>query len=388
MTRKDIDDLWQRYADDKVTPKEKAIMDAAFLKYMSQDETLPTEKELIDADKRIGTGLVYKDIPIKKINWPFRIAAAAAATIICLSIWSLLFVKTPLPTGYVNDINPGGYRATLLLASGTSIDLSNAKNGKIAVDKNIEIIKNADGELIFKVQSDSTTASVVSNQKNSISLNTLSTPKGGQYHIALPDGTNVWLNAASTLKFPSSFLGLANRSVELNGEAYFEVAQVKSLFGLKKRARKQPFIVKTATQEVTVLGTHFNINSYTDEPATKTTLLEGSVKIDAKGNNIILSPNQQATNTGHTIQVNKADPDLAIAWKNGEFMFRNEPLADIMKKIARWYDVKVIYENKSTGQINLNGSIKRFSKISEVLCMLELTGQMHFKVEGRRITVQ
>lgn len=265
-----------------------------------------------------------------------------------------------------HDIRPGGNKAYLTLSNGQRILLKEAKQGLLAKQTGVNITKSADGQLIYSVEQ-------AGRKTSPGEYNTVETPKGGQYQINLPDGTRVWLNAASSLKYPVSFTGIEKRLVELKGEAYFEVTKDKH----------HPFIVKTAKQEVKVLGTHFNVNAYPDEGMIRTTLVEGLVELD---NSIRLQPGEQAVlSNGHT-QVRQVDTDEAIAWKNGYFMFANEDIYSVMRKISRWYDVEVIYEGKITGS-NFNGLISRFSNVSDLLHILKLTKTVHFKVEGRRITV-
>jgi ferric-dicitrate binding protein FerR (iron transport regulator) len=272
-----------------------------------------------------------------------------------------------------DDIVPGGNKAVLTLANGKKINLTDVNIGTLAEQSNVQIAKIADGQLVYSILSDQ---QVRNNQKNQ--YNTIETPKGGRYQMRLPDGTNVWLNSASRLTFPSSISSLSKRKVELSGEAYFEVAKDSS----------RPFVVKTILQEVEVLGTHFNISSYEDESSVKTTLIEGSVKIVAKnGSNKILKPGQQSVLTADNITVeNINEGQQALAWKNDQFIFESNDIQYVMRIISRWYNVEVEYvgaipENK------FGGAISKFENISEVLKSLESTGRVKFKIEGRRILV-
>jgi len=210
-----------------------------------------------------------------------------------------------------------------------------------------------------------------------VAFNTISTPVGGQYTVVLPDGSKVWLNAASSLKFPTAFTG-TERRVELTGEGYFEVAKNKHM----------PFKVNFNREEVEVLGTHFNISAYPDEAVTRTTLLEGSVRISKNNIKKILVPGQQAISSMQTggFNIAEVNTDEAIAWKNGLFLFHNENIRSIMKKIARWYNVDVNYQGSFTNQ-EYGGRISQSKNLSEILKNLELTGTIHFKIEGRRVTV-
>jgi transmembrane sensor len=279
---------------------------------------------------------------------------------------------------FKNDILPGINNAVLTLANGRRINLTNAADGKIAGGPGITITKTKTGELIYTIM----------NRKHDAlapEYNTLSTAKGEQYHVILQDGSSVWLNAASSIKFPSSFSGLSKREVTLSGEAYFEVAKVMIKDDASGKAESHmPFIVHTENQKVTVLGTHFNINSYPDESITKTTLLEGSVMIN---DHTLLKPNEAASNWGAGISIAKVDTEDAIDWKNGDFVFKETDFKSAMRKISRWYNAEVVYDSSVPADIELGGWISRKNNLSAVLKWIESTNNVHFKVEGRRITV-
>ncbi|TKC07155.1 FecR family protein [Pedobacter frigoris] len=268
------------------------------------------------------------------------------------------------------DIAPGGNKATLTLADGKVITLNEAADGELVNESGIVIRKTGNGQVVYEVTGNN------GSQKRPV-YNTISTPKGGTYQIVLPDGTRVWLNAASTLKFPSTFANLMNRKVELSGEAYFEAAKDKD----------HPFIVKSHDQEVKVLGTHFNISSYTDETQTKTTLLEGKIEVVSGGKTALLKPGQQSTvQATRAINLANADVEAEMAWKNGLFIFDDEPLESIMRKISRWYDVEVVYQDIDKNRL-FGGSVSRFDHVSKVLRQLELTGRVHFKIEEGKIII-
>lgn len=269
------------------------------------------------------------------------------------------------------DIHPGGNKAILTLADGKAIVLNEAADGELLKAAGILIRKTGNGQLVYEVAADQRGAA-------SNTYNTITTPKGGTYQVILPEGTKVWLNAASSIKFNASFTSLKERKIELTGEAYFEVT----------KDVKHPFKVHTAKQEVTVLGTHFNISSYADESMLKTTLFEGSVKVSnlhKMEDQVILKPGQQSVIANGKITVDQADIDEVLAWKNGLFVFNDEPLEHIMKKVSRWYDVEVIYEPGLDKNKLFGGSVSRFDKVSKVLRQLELTGGVHFKIEEGRI---
>jgi ferric-dicitrate binding protein FerR (iron transport regulator) len=269
-----------------------------------------------------------------------------------------------------NDIAPGKNTATLTLDNGKKIVLSAANEGKLASEAGIVISKTADGQVVYTVNDGKMAAGT--------HLHTLSTAMGETYRLRLPDQSEVWLNASSSIKFPASFASAKLREVELAGEAYFEIAKDKT----------HPFIVKTNLQEVQVLGTHFNINSYADHQKTITTLLEGSVQVSnrAEQGKIIKPGEQSIVQDGQLITVAPADIKNVMAWKNGYFRFRNESIKEVMAKIIRWYNIDVVYTGKVTDE-KFNGNISRQKNISEVLTMLSYSNDVKFKVEGRRVTV-
>jgi len=300
------------------------------------------------------------------ISW-YRYAAAASVVIsLCIGGYFLKnkFRQPVITQHQKHDILPGGNRAVLTLSNGKQIILTKAKNGKLATEADARINKTADGQVTYTAENNST--------GEEITYNTLATPIGGQYAITLSDGTQVILNAASSIRYPTKFSG-TERRVELTGEAYFEVAHNAAM----------PFHVISKLQDIRVLGTHFNVNSYEDEPATKTTLLQGSILINGK---TLLKPGEQAIASGGLVAVTQADTELAVAWKNNKFMFDHNDIASIMRMVSRWYDVKVEYSGPVPDG-KFGGSVSRFENASEVLNILELTKKVHFKIEERRITV-
>jgi len=346
------------------------------------EETIPAKLVMFNKlDKAAIWNKALKGIneaePHPKVYQLSRYVSVAAVLLLLSAVAILWFNKSPEAPSFVppvvhsGKVAPGGNKAYLTLADGKTISLTDANNGQLAEQAGISIQKTGDGQLVYRMAK--------RNEEAVGKINTVTTPKGGQYQIVLPDGSKVWLNAASTLSFPTSFASMKNRFVELKGEAYFEVA----------KDRTKPFIVKSNEQKVEVLGTHFNINAYVDEENTKTTLLEGSVRVSGSGifgDNALLKPNQQSVLTGNTIKVLPVDPESAIDWKNGYFSFNKEDLPTIMRKISRWYDVEIVYQGNYTGN-DFTGVVSRNKDVSEVLNLLELTGLVHFKTEGRRIVV-
>lgn len=268
--------------------------------------------------------------------------------------------------GVQQDVVPGRNQAMLTLADGRKIILDSAANGLLAQQGNTSVVKLDGGQLLYKVAGNAAPETL---------FNTMTTPKGGQYKLLLPDGTAVWLNAASSITYPAAFSG-DRRLVTITGEAYFEVT---------KDAAK-PFLVRTGATEVEVLGTHFNINSYNDEPAIATTLLEGSVRVTDGLHQSMLKPGQQARVQQQSIRVvNDVDVGQVVAWKNGFFQFDRADIRTVMRQLSRWYDVDVVYEGELPRD-RFGGRLPREARLSEVLRALEQT-QVHFRIEGKKIIV-
>ncbi|SMC59492.1 FecR family protein [Pedobacter nyackensis] len=306
--------------------------------------------------------------------WPRIAVAASFALVVGLSLfyYTAQQADKKREIAYLENIKPGGNGAILTLADGRKIRLDAATKGELANEAGVRITKTKDGQILYETKA-------VASAKDKI--NTLSTTNGETYTITLPDHTIVYLNAASSISYPASFATLDERKVELNGEAYFEVAKDSS----------HPFIVRTADQEIKVLGTHFNVNSYKDDGNTKTTLLEGSVQIGFSSNKnetgTIIKPGEQAYIKANRIYVDQVKAEDAIAWKNGYFRFNNETLEQAMNKIARWYNVKIEYKEQTIKNKNVYGSLSRFSNIADVLNLLELTEAVKFEIEVNKIIV-
>ncbi len=324
--------------------------------------------------------ITQQHTPLKKLNQQKKFSIgwwkyAAAAIIIVMagvcvyysfikSTGSLPLVKTPAAK-VAKDFLPGGNKAVLTLGDGNTIVLDSAKDGALAVQGNTEIVK-AEGSLTYNQQ----------RKDQAVVYNSITTHRGGQYQLMLADGSKVWLNAASSIRFPTAFTG-KERLVEISGEAYFEVT---------KNASK-PFIVLVNNMKVEVLGTSFNINSYSDEPYLKATLLEGKISVSINDSKNILAPGQQAQLTdNNTLKiVDKVNVDQIMAWKNGVFNFDGADLPTVMRQVARWYDVDIIYKGTVTKE-PFKGEISRNVPASKVLQMLEYLG-VRFKIEGKTIVV-
>lgn len=279
--------------------------------------------------------------------------------------------KIPVPAAIV----PGGNKAILTLADGSSIILDSLNNGAVTHQGNTRIIKKDNGQITY----DASTAPAAGSRTAVISFNTITTPKGGQYQVILPDGSKVWLNAASSLRFPTAFTG-NSREVALTGEAYFDITP----------NNRQPFQVAVNNMQVQVLGTRFNVMAYQDEQQSKTTLVQGSISIATNAGDrqsALLKPGQQAslTQAGKIRVANNADIDEALAWINGKFYFNDTDLSTLMRQIARWYNIDVVYSG-SIPQEKFSGEIPRNSNIDEVFKILKLSN-IHFTSDGHTITI-
>ena len=379
MENKEAIELLRKYKAGTLTDRERIMLESWHIQEVKLNQTFQgLESNLKALDEAFPFPRNDKTA-LKKI-WPAM--AAAAIIVITLSAGLFFYLYKPANNQQlvkkaqpVNNIVPGGNKATLTLADGSTIILNDAANGKMAKQCGIEITKTADGQLVYSLSN-----SKLQTPNSQLIYNVIETPKGGQYQVNFPDGTRVWLNAGSSLRYPVIFAG-NERKVELTGEAYFEVAKNKKL----------PFKVVSHTQTIEVLGTHFNVNSYKDEAGTKTTLLEGSVRVASLNQNdaVVLKPGQQSqinSDTDSEINIVEADAEEVTAWKNGYFRFNNEGIESIMRKVSRWYDVNIQYQGAVSNE-EFNGTISRTKNISEVLEMLETTNAVHFKIEGRRITV-
>ncbi|SHN12085.1 FecR family protein [Mucilaginibacter sp. OK098] len=379
MTPKEYISLYEKCNAGNCTVDEKKLLE----EYQDNFELTEGEWNAGMGTKEEVRSAIYNKLqkniggaPVRKLV-PARYWVAAASVILALSVSLLLFrdkkaseVRTNNPTAYIkHDILPGGNKAILTLANGSKIILGNSGRITLTNQGQATINKLNNGQLVYSVNS---------KQAQSTTLyNTATTPKGGQYEVVLSDGTKVWLNAASSLKYPVVFSG-NERHVELTGEAYFEVAKNK----------KMPFSVAVKGTSIQVLGTHFNVMAYDDDSNMITTLLEGSVKLRKEGAETLLKPGQQAVlaDGQANYRVSEVNTDEAVAWKNGYFIFDNENIQSIMKRVARWYDVDVKYNGAVKDQ-DFGGAVSRFSNVTELLKVLELTGTIHFKIEGRAITV-
>jgi ferric-dicitrate binding protein FerR (iron transport regulator) len=359
-------------------PEKRADVEGAyqFLKNIHFKESFAKnemiEKSLEEALKIIEA----KDAvhSINKVKTLFNFGWAAAVVLVLVSgLWFFSRPsKTDVPqiavTPSLQDIAPGGNKAILTLADGSRVILDSVNNGAITTQGNVIVVKLDDGQLAYETSDQNSQQSV-------IQYNIISTPRGGQYQIVLADGSKVWLNAESSLKFPTRFEG-KDRKVEILGEGYFEIAHNKS----------KPFMVSNGNMVIEVLGTHFNVNAYQDEDKIKVTLLEGSVNVLSNGEQLKIKPGQQADIKNGLMTLNQTvNVEEVMAWKNGKFYFEKADIKTVMKQIVRWYNVDVEYR----GNVNhhFGGDISRNVPVSRVFEMLELTGGVKFKIEGKKVLV-
>jgi transmembrane sensor len=384
------------YLKDTGTEELQTLMAALYERDLAADQPLDASLSSLMRQRiagRTGVDIVRLAAVIRLHRSPaYRLrwwAAAAVMILLAGGWWYYNSGKATAPAMAgaamkpAKDAVPGGNRAFLTMSDGRVIALDSAADGEVASQGNTKVMKLDSGLLTYRSVGGPGSAGGMggsgSNGDAALAYNTITTPRGGQYQVVLPDGTRVWLNAASSLQFPTAFTG-KDRTVQLKGEAYFEV----------NRDISKPFFVKMNNDAaIEVLGTHFNVNAYADEPAARTTLLEGSIRI-RKGTHVqLLKPGQQAIadSGSQSIRVSDdADLDAAVAWKNGMFIFNSLPLETIMRQIARWYDMDVSYRGNVKG-ISFNGQISRYSNASQMLDMLATTGEMHFTIENKKIIV-
>jgi transmembrane sensor len=425
MNLQQLTDILNRYSAGECSAAEKHLVDAWYEKLVNTGELQwnEDEKALLQAtiEARLLQSISQNEMPaaprirfIKRSYW-----WAAAAVLIMLAAGAYILnkqdkqptivkTKTPVP----GDVAPGGDKAVLTLANGSSIVLDNAADGTLAQQGNANVVKLNDGQLLYKPGEGKTGDSLSIDHRvrqladSPLTYNTLSTPRGGQYQLVLPDGSKVWLNAASSITFPTAFTG-KDRSVKITGEAYFEVAHNS----------KMPFKVEKGNMVVEVLGTHFNVNAYEDEDAIKTTLLEGKVKVSVleelnnqsansnqknhkprptgssgraqTKNQKLLAPGEQAVATAHSLLTIDHSPnlELVMAWKNGLFHFESVDIKTVMRQLSRWYDVDIVYKGTTVKNDPLFVEISRNTNLSDVLKALEVSGSARFSIEGKKIIV-
>jgi len=384
MFDKHLLEIMTRFKNGEATPAEiqeielwyeNQASNEGYTDNMSADERLETERKML---LRISDSIKPETTPPIKLypnKWLKTFAIAAA---ILLAIGVSFYFKSGVKktdqnnqvVAKANDVAPGSNKAILTLANGKRISLAGLTNGQIASQSGIRISKTANGQLVYE-----TTANT-SSKGLKPEFNTIEVPVGGQWQVILPDHSKVWLNALSSITYPLHFIG-NEREVKISGEAYFEVAH----------NAKMPFKVRAGSQVVEVLGTHFNVMAYAEDKLIKTTLLEGSVKIlEGKISKLLVPGEQAQVNAGKITVTNDIDMEDVVAWKNGYFKF-DDNLETIMAKVAKWYDVEVVYQSKPDPNNVYAGKVSRAKNISSLLKIIAFNGDVHFKIEGRRVIV-
>ena len=370
--------LFERYLNNHASREETAELFQYFqdtnnkeaLEQMIENQLESRDKEeLIDKmilDRVFGKiDLDTEPQNFKSPTW-YKTTGVAAAIILIISISYLFLNRSTYNDHTATIIEPGRDKATLVLSSGKTIVLEDVANGKLTEELGTTIEKTEKGGINYKIEG---------NTDVRIAMNLLNVPKGGQFQITLSDGTKVWLNSNSSLKYPSAF-STSERRVELTGEAYFEVSKNK----------QKPFIVETSLQKVEVLGTKFNINAYDDESSTQTSLAEGSVRVSCKNNTTLLKPGQQSTLTDQNIAVRSINLDQVLDWKNGDFNFSNNNLKEIMRKISRWYNIEVIFEGPISQETYV-AQISRKKRLNDVLRALQLSGSIKYSIRNNKLYI-
>ena len=378
MSRKYLaEELLNKYVQGTCSEEESAMLESWHLKDLSESKDIPSKETILLVNQRMRSNLyAYTGQHQQKTQRLWPPLAYVASALFLISIGTYIYIDRSISdqTSILNhkndlsEIRPGTTKATLTLSNGKKILLNNTTQGLLAKEDKVSIRSAAQGALIY---------SALEKTGGRIYSHILETPKGGQYQVDLSDGTKVWLNASSTLTYPSVFKN-KERYVELTGEAYFEVAKDKN----------KPFKVKSGRQVIEVLGTHFNVFAYPDDKKIQTVLLEGSIKISKGNKTRLIRPGQLASTVDSSDVISTATADLekSMAWKNNEFIFNGENLESIMKSISRWYNIEIVYRGNS-GKTKYWGAVSRNQNLSAVLKMLQSTGKVSFSVEGRRVTV-
>ncbi|WP_316799745.1 FecR family protein [Pedobacter frigidisoli] len=370
-----LSELLRKYHRGIASDQEIALLESW---YNQRSVNLDPGVELIEMQqmkhviwKSIQNEIAVLPVPkLKSFSRKWYRFAAAALVLLTIGVGLLYYNKSDSSKSkQLAFAMPGKNAATLTLANGKKIILNGTANGEIAERWGVKITESAQGRIAY---------GKTDNANGHLGNNLLATSSGEQYRVALPDGSEVWLNASSTLKYPVSFVGLKERRIELTGEGYFEVAKDPLV----------PFIVVSGGQEVQVLGTHFNISSYAQDEKSYTTLLEGSIVLKAAEKNMILKPGQQACVSKAEVSVMNVESSYAITWKEGFFMFNNEELGMIMNKLARWYNVRIEYRDQDIRRETFFGTISRYEDVRKVLDLLESTGVVKFQLDRDKIIVE
>jgi transmembrane sensor len=385
MTKKELDRLAARFLKGEASREEEAKLHAWYDQVASGDGEIhvPGYEGKEKIHKRLYQTIRHRIENEEPTKQPLKAASIFrwVAAILFLGLAGWFFrtpSQTPKQTHYTqtlpNDVGPGGHIAVLETASGGSVNLDEASIGDTIEAGGIRVCKTAEGIVSLQMQSQ--------NVDDVPAMHMIRTPRGGQYQVVLPDGTRVWLNASSSLRFPSRF-DPAMRQVHLNGEAYFEVARA-----LNADQQPVPFHVYSQSQKIEVLGTSFNVSNYQPGKSV-TTLVSGSVKVSplAGGTQALLSPGQELRIANNKTHIATADAESALAWKEGDFIFNDETLGSIIEQLERWYDIEVDCPPDYRGY-RFSGAVSRSKNLSSVLKILELTGKVTFELKERRVTIR
>lgn len=388
MTPEELQPLIEKYLAGKASKEEMEQLQEWYMQGTEGEVQLQLDAIHKNENEALLQSSLYKKIqkeissqqaPVRQMPWLRWAAAASIILVTGYVLWISVGNKsqqTADKTVIAKPLDipaPQNTRAVITLANGNKVYLDSAGNGILAQEDNVNVVRNENGEIEYQA---------LTTHQSPLTFNTLYNPRGSKViSLTLSDGTKVWLNSESALKYPTAFNG-NTREVEITGEAYFEVA---------KTATKQSFIVRKDDVSVTVLGTHFNVNAYKDEDALRVTLLEGSVRVAQQTANsnqrtATLKPGEQVSANGQLSTVVRPDLEEVMAWKNGRFQFGDgTDIKQIMKQLERWYDVNVAYKGDVKGEIG--GGISRAVNLSQVLNMLEMTGTIKFDIQEKQITV-
>jgi len=394
QNQSNIEILFRKYSAAEASEEEVREMfrliaegqyDPELVKLLQTEMEMSDREGIVEPERKVKVlrrikeviGILEGDPAVPAKRRSYRWLAIAAAVVLVFGAFFFYF----MPSGengkldqaglYANDVAPGKMGATLTLSNGKTISLTEAVKGELAKEAGVEITKSADGKLVYELKGSATEGD---------KKNTLTTARGETYQLRLPDGSLVWLNAASSLTYSAALNERGVRRVRLEGEAYFQIAKDK----------EHPFVVETKSQQVQVLGTHFNVSAYPDEPDARTTLLEGSVKVtisEGEQQSKVLVPGQQARVEGNEVNVLSVNTAEVTAWKNGFFEFKRVPLNVIMRGLARWYDIDIEYADNASKDVVLSGYVARSRDISVILERMQATGGVHFRIEGKKVYV-
>jgi len=374
MKEQEATALLEKYQRNELSPAEEQLINEWYLVQLTESNHALSSGELSATVNAIRSKLPLPGRKHRVLSWGRIAAVLALAGTLGYGVYHFSSVpQDGFRTGLAqaSDIAPGRAGATLTLGNGKQLRLSELANGKVASESGMSIVKASDGRLIYMASSSADAAT------GEVLTNTLSTARGETYMLVLPDGSKVWLNSASSISYPSNLSRASVRTVKTEGEVYLEVTKDST----------RPFLVESRGQQVRVLGTHFNINAYSDEPRTATTLLEGSIQLTTGGHSKTLIPGQMALTGNGLIAVSNSDAEKATDWKNGDFYLNHVNFRTAMRKLERWYDVEFIYDPAVPEDIEAGGWISRNQKLSAVLRLIESSGQVRFTTHGKKIYV-